>query len=115
MPRHGSESTIVNTEELYEEILEARGVNRIKHYKTPKWPPLTAKVRGQFTTTKHRWKLGDKYWKLAADYYGDSTKWWVIAWYNEKPTEAHVKSGDLLFIPTPLGKVLSYFNTGVNY
>ncbi len=115
MPRHGTESTMENEEELYEELFEARGVSKIKHYKTPKWPPLTSSIRRLFVTKRHRWKLGDKYWKLANDYYGDSTKWWVIAWYNEKPTEAHIKTGDMILIPTPLGKVLSYFNTGINY
>ena len=115
MPRHGSESTIENAEELYEEFLEERGVQKIEHYTTPQWPPLTAAARRRFATTTHRWTLGDKYWKLASIYYGEPSLWWVIAWYNEKPTEAHVKVGDTILIPTPVGKVVSYFNVGVSY
>jgi len=35
--------------------------------------------------------------------------WWVIAWYNQKPTEAHFNVGDVVYIPTPLANVLQYF------
>ena len=51
--------------------------------------------------------MGDRYFKLAYEYYGDSKLWWVIAWYNQKPSEADVKNGDTIFIPLPLDKVLS--------
>tara|TARA_Y100001973_G_scaffold104310_1_gene173882 strand:- start:1014 stop:1358 length:345 start_codon:yes stop_codon:yes gene_type:complete len=112
MPRHGTENLIENTEELYEEILEGRGLTKITHYRTPRWPKLTAKVRSRFVRQRHTWKLGDKYYKLANQYYGDPKLWWVIAWYNEKPTEGHVKSGDTIYIPTPIEEVISFFNIG---
>jgi nucleoid-associated protein YgaU len=112
MPRHGSEDIIENDKELYEEFFERRDVPKITHYRSPRWPPLTARVRKRFSTRRHTWKLGDKYYKIANQYYGDPKLWWAIAWYNEKPTEAHVKPGSVLFIPTPIGKVLSYFSFG---
>jgi nucleoid-associated protein YgaU len=56
--------------------------------------------------------LGDRYWKLASRYYGDPKLWWAIAWYNQRPTEAHLKAGTKIFIPQPIDKVLSYFNYG---
>lgn len=55
----------------------------------------------------HVWSLGDHYYKLAERYYGDPNYWWVIAWFNKKPTEGHVKAGDIIRIPTPLGQVLT--------
>jgi nucleoid-associated protein YgaU len=112
MSRHGSEDTIENSKELYEEFFERRGVPKITHYRSPRWPPLTAKIRRKFTTRRHTWKMGDRYYKLANQYYGDPKLWWAIAWYNEKPTEGHVEPGSVLFIPMPVGKVLSYFNFG---
>jgi len=112
MSRHGTENTRVNTEEFYEEFLEERGVPRITHYRTPRWPRLTAKVRRRFTRRRYVWKAGDRYWKLANEFYGDPKLWWVIAWYNEKPTEGHVKPGSILYIPLPVGKILSFFNIG---
>jgi nucleoid-associated protein YgaU len=112
MPRHGSNNLTKNQSELYEEFFEERGLTRITHYRTPKWPPLTAKIRSQFVRIRHSWKLGDRYWKLASKHYGDPKLWWVIAWYNEKPTEAHVKTGATIMIPKPVDRVLSYFNFG---
>ena len=34
-------------------------------------------------------------------YYGDAEYWWLIAWYNNKPTESHFKLGDVVYIPLP--------------
>ena len=48
---------IENNKELYEEFFERRGVPKITHYRSPQWPPLTAKVRGKFTTQKHTWQM----------------------------------------------------------
>ena len=59
-------------------------------------------------TTTHMWRRGDKFYKLAFDHYGDSRLWYIIAWFNKKPTEAHVKDGTILFIPKPLESILSY-------
>ena len=39
------------------------------------------------------WKLGDRFYKLADQYYGDPTLWWIIAWYNRMPTESHAEGG----------------------
>tara|TARA_R110001592_G_scaffold153162_3_gene381285 strand:- start:2735 stop:3085 length:351 start_codon:yes stop_codon:yes gene_type:complete len=53
------------------------------------------------------WTMGDRYHKLAEIYYGDPTYWWVIAWFNKKPTESHIKPGDVIRVPTSLGSILS--------
>jgi len=112
MPRHGSEHLIENEEEIYEEFFEERGVNKILHYRSPRWPPLDAKARQQFTSIKHVWKLGDKWWKLSSQYYGDPKLWWVLAWYNQSPTEANLKKGQIVYVPQPISSVLSFFNYG---
>ena len=41
-------------------------------------------------------------------YVDDTNLWWVIAWYNKKPTEAHVKAGETIVIPLPLDKILRH-------
>ena len=70
-------------------------------------------MRNSFTKAKYRWKLGDKYWKIANEFYNDPSLWWVIAWFNRRPTEAHNKSGDLIFVPVPVEELLSLFKYGV--
>ena len=83
MPRHGPEEIITNTNDFYEEFFEARGLDRITHYRSPYLPPITVTVARKFSREKYIWKLGDKYYKIAARAYGDPKLWWVIAWFNQ--------------------------------
>ena len=112
MPRHGTENLFNNSEEIYEEFLEKRDRPFIRQYRTPRLPRLTEQVRTQFNSAVLVWKADDHYWKLAARYYGDSKLWWIIGWFNEKPTEGHLKIGDIVLIPQPIDKLLSFFNYG---
>jgi len=98
-----------NSEEIYEELLESRGVKQIDHYSTPTFEPLTLANRYSVRNVHHTWSTGDRYWKLAERYYGNSDLWWLVAWYNQKPTDAHVRNGDSIMIPLPLDRVLSLF------
>ena len=54
----------------------------------------------------HIWKTGDRYYKLAEQYYGNPEYWWLIARYNQTPTEGHIRLGTILFIPTPINTLL---------
>jgi len=38
--------------------------------------------------------------------------WWLIAWFNRSPTEAHNKVGDIILIPAGVEELLSLFNYG---
>ena len=81
---------------------------RIKQYSTPTNIRLTAAQRHTITDVKHVWRTGDRYYKLADHYYGRPQYWWVIALYNNKPTEGHVRLGDMIRVPLPLEKYLRY-------
>ena len=98
-----------NGNELYSEHFDKRGVNFIEQYGTPKLShPTPAQIK-KMNIINHSWTHGDKYYKLAHQYYNDSALWWVIAWYNKKPTESHVKLGEVIYIPTPLNEVLKAY------
>ena len=60
-----------------------------------------------FTYSSHVWSMGDRYYKLAYQHYGSPQYWWVIAWFNKKPTESHIEVGDIIRVPKPIGEVLS--------
>jgi hypothetical protein len=47
--------------------------------------------------------------KLASKYYKRPEYWWIIARYNSKPTDAHYRPGDLVFIPRPLPLILKAY------
>jgi len=106
MARRILKSVVRNAEELYEDLLRRRGVKFIDHYRTPKMKHPTANdiIRISFVT--HIWKVGDRYSKLAHEYYGDATYWWIIATFNKLPTDSHVTLGDRIRIPTSLEDAL---------
>jgi nucleoid-associated protein YgaU len=105
--RYDNTPVFVNNDELYDEFFEERNVNFIRQYRSGRLRHPTLTERASLERVRHVWKIGDRLYKLAHQYYGDSRLWWVIAWYNKKPTEGHFKIGDLIRIPMPLNQVLS--------
>ena len=93
---------------MYREQRKARGLRAISHYGSPNMSYPTQKQMRKIGTTKHVWKLGDRYYKLAHKYYGQTKLWWVIAWFNKAPTESHLTPGQVIYIPTPIHAALSY-------
>jgi nucleoid-associated protein YgaU len=108
--RFDNRVTKVNSHEMYKELFEKRNVPQgVSQYSTPVLKYPDANQIQSLTRLSHIWKYGDRYYKLAHEYYGDPKLWWVIAWYNKSPTEAHNSLGDTLYIPFPLEKIYNYF------
>lgn len=101
-----------NTEDVYEEVRESRGVKKIVHYATAVMSsPLVSDYR-KLTLLKHTWSVGDRFYKLSFEHYGTTKYWWVIARFNSTPTEAHVSIGDKVTIPLPLDRALTALERG---
>ena len=110
MPRNINSAILMNNHRLYKRKAEQRGIKFFTHYGTARIRAATPEDISDLTTIPHIWKTGDKYYKLASQYYGDPTYWWVIAWFNQKPTEAHLLLGDPVYIPLPLEEAVSIYN-----
>lgn len=90
--------------------MDKRDVDYIQQYNTPKFVYPTAEEMSTLNVIRDVWKMGDRYWKLAYKYYnGRSDLWWVIAWFNKRPTEGGLKTGDVILIPTPLDRILEIY------
>ena len=100
---------VFNRHKMYDEFFRERGVKYIKHYRTGRIKYPTKAQLKRIPTVTHMWKMGDRYEKLAQNYYGDSRYWWVIAWFNKRPAELTNKLGDVIFIPTSIEDTLSVF------
>ena len=107
MSRYYGRRTRETSDKVYKKLLEDRDVNYIRHHTTPHLAHPTVEERESMTERVHTWTQGDRYYKLAHKYYGDSRYWWVIAWWNLRPTESHLKLGDGVRIPGPLEQVIS--------
>jgi hypothetical protein len=107
MSRYSGRRTRENKEEIYDDLLEERGLKHIRHHETARLGHPTSEQRKQMTQSLHAWAVGDRFYKLAHEHYGDSQYWWVLAWWNLKPTDAHVKIGEVVRIPGPLSRVIA--------
>lgn len=100
--RYRARRTIANNSGKYEKIFKDRNVLFIEHYRSGQLRYPTSEQMRDLRIDRHIWSIGDKYWKLAEKSYGDPGLWWILAWFNQKPTESHLKIGDIVFIPYPL-------------
>jgi hypothetical protein len=104
--RYDGRRILNNSLPMYRELLQERGRVYITHYGTPTMRYPTAQEMSTLTMIGHIWTIGDRFYKLAHKHYGMSKLWWVIAWFNRTPTEAHLSLGDVVNIPKPLDSVL---------
>jgi nucleoid-associated protein YgaU len=109
MSRYVKRKILVNDTEKYkdDEIFENRGVKKIRQHITPIFKRFSKNEYNSVRYVRHYWNNGDRFWKLANQYYGDPTLWWVIARWNFAPTESHVSEGQEIRIPTDLQRALS--------
>jgi nucleoid-associated protein YgaU len=106
MSRYNKTKILSNSSEYYEPLRKSRNLKSVNHFATTMLHNLTAAERAGLQRTAHTWKYGDRLYKLAHQYYGDERLWWVLAWYNGYPTEAHIPLGNTLYIPLNIEKVL---------
>ena len=107
--RYKNQQLFRNEARAYIDYLKrTRGMESITQYSTAKFKHPSAEEMGNFNTIQKIWTTGDRYFKLADEYYGDPQMWWIIALFNQKPTEFDLKLGDIVHVPVPLESVLYY-------
>jgi nucleoid-associated protein YgaU len=106
--RYGDRRSFVNAKDLYSKLFEARDVRFIRQYASPNMRYPTESEINSLSVQERKWKRGDRLSKIAEASYGDPKLWWVIAWFNKKPTEGHFSIGESVYIPFPLERVLDF-------
>jgi len=108
--RFSNRRILLNQEEEYERFFKRRHISSIRQWSTGRlYYPTVSDLRA-ITRNQHIWKAGDRYYKLAIQYYGQAQYWWVIALFNKKPTEAHLRVGQSISIPMPLQAILRVYD-----
>jgi len=107
--RYQNRNILRNQNELYDNLFRERKIAWVRQYNTPDLLYPTVSEIATLSVSSEIWKQGDRFWKYAATYYSRPDLWWVIAWFNKMPSEAQIQIGDLVYIPLPLEKVLSYY------
>lgn len=108
--RYDKREVVLNDLIEYTPLFENRGVSQIEHYKVGALKYPTQQEIDSFVIKKEIWQKGDSLWKYAAKHYDEQAKlWWVIAFFNNAPTDAHVKLGQVVYIPLPYNKVIASY------
>jgi len=109
--RNDNRDVLLNQHPLYNKLLKSRGRKFFRHYGRRGLKPISPKNISELSVEDHIWKTGDSLYKLAQKHYSDVQYWWVIGWFNMKPTDISYKTGDLVHIPLPLEDVLYYIDS----
>tara|TARA_Y100000592_G_C5379106_1_gene272493 strand:- start:518 stop:862 length:345 start_codon:yes stop_codon:yes gene_type:complete len=106
--RYFDRRTFLNDDENYKrEFLDnKRDAKSIVQYDTAVFRYPSVEEIAELQIVEVVWGSSSRLFNLADKYYNDPTLWWVIAMFNQKPTEAHFILGETVFIPLPLEKVL---------
>lgn len=105
--RYTKNKVVINDDEQYKDVFNNRGVNSITHFGFEKLKRLKVSDIANIDIVNHTWQSHDRFFKLADTYYGDSTYWWVIAYFNNTPLETDLDPGDSVLVPIPLAYILA--------
>lgn len=106
--RYRNRKTKYNFNKLIQKVLDKKNVSSIRHYTSPNIKNATYLDKINIKTLTEIWKRGDRLSKYAEKYYMDPKLWWIIALYNNKPTDAHFTIGETFYIPTDLNNFFEY-------
>lgn len=107
--RYDERQIISNNSSLYQQKLRKLGKRAIVQYASAPLRTPTEEEIATLAVKPHVWRVGDRFYKLAHQYYKNPRLWWVIAHYNMAPTEAYVAVGSRINIPLPLERILQYY------
>tara|TARA_R100001086_G_scaffold246471_1_gene178753 strand:- start:2283 stop:2621 length:339 start_codon:yes stop_codon:yes gene_type:complete len=107
--RYDGVERFINDNMIYYNKFKDRGVSQVHQYGTRQLKFPTGEQITELNILSHTWAYGDRYSNLAFSNYGDPKLWWVIAFFNQQPTESGLAFGDLVFIPHPLERILSFY------
>ena len=94
-------------EKLREPIFARKHLQEVIQTKTLRLnEPTEEELRDELSYVEKTFSIGDKMYKYAHEVYGSTEYWWIIAWFNNKPTDLHCKIGDVIYIPLPLSSAL---------
>jgi nucleoid-associated protein YgaU len=103
----GNSRKLINKDSIYEAFFARTGTTSIEHMGLAFFGnPRDYEFLKDIKKLNHIFSVGDSLSKIAFRHYGDSRYWWVLAWFNAKPTDFHCEIGDIIEIPLPLEEVI---------
>jgi hypothetical protein len=85
-------------------IFYRRGLTTVRQYARLKFnsPDAEDDETTAIETYERVMATGERMSKWAHEFYGSAEYWWVISWYNKRPTDSHIQLGEIISIPKDL-------------
>jgi len=102
--RYQYTSTIELTDKMRPETFYRRALKTVRQYAklTYNSPDADDDETNAIKTHERVMAVGERMSKWAHEFYGSAEYWWVISWYNGKPTDSHIELGEVVSIPKDL-------------
>jgi hypothetical protein len=108
--RYKKINIVKNNDADYKKVFNTRfGTNGLVQTTTTTFRTPTEDELLNISYITATWSLGQRLYKLAYQYYGDASYWWLIALYNNISTEAELQFGQTIKVPVPLDTVLNLY------
>jgi hypothetical protein len=109
--RYSRREIIINDDLGYRDTFFVdRDVEKIEQYTTNRTIYPSVGDLSKISSVPYQWRSNTRLFNVAHEYYGSPELWWVIAWFNKKPTEAQFTVGETFYVPLPLSEALYLFD-----
>jgi len=109
--RYNRREIFLNKNKKYKNVFfKNRDIQETYQYDMPDITYPTSNEIADLENVLQVWKATDTLYNVSNAFYGSPQYWWVIAWYNKRPTEADFVVGEQYYVPLPLEAVLEYIN-----
>mgnify|MGYP003654443376 FL=1 len=99
----------VTKRDMFKQLKSNRKIDSAQLVSTAKFNRITQADLEDLQYDPYIWSRGDRFYKLAADFYDQAGLWWVIALFNNAPTEQHLTLGEEIYIPRNPESIASLF------
>jgi|TARA_R110002074_G_scaffold386006_1_gene567556 hypothetical protein len=104
--RYNKRSVLNSRKPIDERSVRKRNTNSLTYFSLDSLRHPTQEDYDRIGSRAVIWDETTRLSKLASKHLGNFEYWWVIAWWNKKPTDAHYKVGDVVYIPNNLTMAL---------
>lgn len=105
MSIYNNRKVVDNNLDFYEPLRDDRGIKVARQFVMAELRYPTPEEISTLTLISYRWTAQDSLAKVSNKFYKEYRYGKIIAFFNKKPTEADIKEGDIIIIPSPLEKV----------
>ncbi len=111
--RYQNTDNILNIDESYKEIFDSKNIKNILQKSTFDFKKLNEIVSNpKYNKTLYTWENIDRIDLVSQKFYGVPDYGWIIMYLNKISNPFQIKTGDIIFIYSPIQEILKEFTNG---